>query len=133
MLKNYFKVAYRNLIRNKVFSIINISGLAFGMAACILISLYILDELSYDRYHEHADRIYRVSREFLNDDGVTNLHLGQVAPPFGPLLDGDFEGIIEYTVRMLPSGGSLISYEDIHLEQEGVFFAEPALFDIFSF
>jgi putative ABC transport system permease protein len=56
-----------------------------------------------------------------------------VAPPFGPLLDGDFEGIIEYTVRMLPSGGSLISYEDIHLEQEGVFFAEPALFDIFSF
>jgi putative ABC transport system permease protein len=133
MLKNWFKVAYRNLIRNKVFSIINISGLAFGMAACILISLYILDELSYDRYHEHADRIYRVSREFLNDDGVTNLHLGQVAPPFGPLLDGDFEGIIEYTVRMLPSGGSLISYEDIHLEQEGVFFAEPALFDIFSF
>jgi putative ABC transport system permease protein len=75
MLKNWFKVAYRNLIRNKVFSIINISGLAFGMAACILISLYILDELSYDRYHEHADRIYRVSREFLNDDGVTNLHL----------------------------------------------------------
>ncbi len=133
MLKSYFKVAYRNLIRNKVFSIINISGLAFGMAACILISLYILDELSYDRYHEHADRIYRVSREFLNDDGVTNLHLGQVAPPFGPLMDGDFEGIIEYTVRMLPSGGSLISYEDIHLEQDGVFFAEPALFDIFSF
>ena len=133
MFKNYFIVAYRNLIRNKVFSFINISGLAFGMAACILISLYILDELSYDTYHKHADRIYRISREFLNEDGVTNLHLGQIAPPFGPLLDGDFEGVIEYSVRLLPSGGSLISYEDIHLEQEGVFFAEPTLFDIFSF
>ncbi len=133
MLLNYFKVAYRNLIRNKVFSIVNISGLAFGMAACILISLYILDELSYDTYHENSERIYRISREFLNDDGVTNLHLGQIAPPFGPLIDGDFEGIVEYSVRMLPSGGSLISYEDIHLEQEGVFFAEPTLFDIFSF
>ena len=103
MLKNYFKVAYRNRIRNKVFSFINISGLAFGMAACILISLYILDELSYDTYHKHADRIYRISREFLNEDGVTNLHLGQIAPPFGPLLDGDFEGVIEYSVRLLPS------------------------------
>ncbi len=133
MLLNYFKVAYRNLVRNKVFSFINISGLAFGMAACILISLYILDELSYDRYHENTERIYRISREFLNEDGVTNLHLGQIAPPFGPLIDGDFEGIVEYTVRMLPSGGSLISYEDIHLEQDGVFFAEPTLFDIFSF
>ena len=133
MLKNYIKVAYRNLIRNKVFSFINISGLAFGMTACILISLYILDELSYDKYHENAERIYRISREFLNEDGATNLHLGQIAPPFGPLLDGDFEGIIEHSVRMLPSGGSLISYEEIHLEQEGVFFAEPTLFDIFSF
>jgi putative ABC transport system permease protein len=103
------------------------------MAACILISLYILDELSYDTYHENTERIYRISREFLNEDGVTNLHLGQIAPPFGPLIDGDFEGIVEYSVRMLPSGGSLISYEDIHLEQEGVFFAEPTLFDIFSF
>jgi putative ABC transport system permease protein len=103
------------------------------MAACILISLYILDELSYDTYHENTDRIYRISREFLNDDGVTNLHLGQIAPPFGPLIDGDFTGIVEYSVRMLPSGGSLISYEDIYLEQEGVFFAEPTLFDIFSF
>ena len=70
MFKNYFIVAYRNLIRNKVFSFINISGLAFGMAACILISLYILDELSYDTYHKHADRIYRISREFLKLESV---------------------------------------------------------------
>jgi putative ABC transport system permease protein len=133
MIRNYILVAYRNLVRNKVFSFINISGLALGMAACILISLYILDELSYDRYHKNANRIYRISREFLNEDGVTNLHLGQIAPPFGPLLDGDFKGIIEHTVRLLPSGGSLISYEDIHLEQDGIYFAESSLFDIFSF
>ena len=133
MIKNYVKIAYRNLVRNKIFSFINISGLAFGMAACILISLYIFDELSYDRYHENVDRIYRVSREFLNEDGATNLHLGQVAAPFGPLMANDFEGIIEKTVRLLPSYGSLMSYEDIHLEQDGVFFAEPTVFDIFSF
>ena len=86
MLKNYFKVVVRSMNRNKVYAVINILGLAIGMAASILIILFVKDELSYDRYHENHERIYRVSREWLNEDGQTNLHLGHVAPPFGPLL-----------------------------------------------
>ena len=60
MFKNYFKVAFRNLVRNKGFSIINISGLAIGMASAILILLWIQNEVSYDQFHTNKDRIYEV-------------------------------------------------------------------------
>ena len=60
MFKNYFKIAFRNLIRFKAYSLINIFGLAIGIAACILILLFVRDELSYDKFNEKADRIYRV-------------------------------------------------------------------------
>ena len=63
MIKNYLTVAIRNIARNKTFSAINILGLAIGMACCILILLYVQDELSYDQHHEHAHRIYRLSEE----------------------------------------------------------------------
>ena len=63
MIKNYLTVAVRNIARNKTFSAINILGLAIGMACCILILLYVQDELSYDQHHEHAHRIYRIAVE----------------------------------------------------------------------
>ena len=90
MLKNYIKIAFRNLLRERTYAFINIFGLAIGMAATILIVLFVQDELSYDKYHVNHERIYRVSREWLNDDLKTNLHLGHCAPPFGPLLKNDF-------------------------------------------
>ena len=68
MLKNYLKTAIRNLWRFKGYTFINVMGLAIGMAACMLILLFVKDELSYDTYHENADRIYRVSREWKNAD-----------------------------------------------------------------
>ena len=61
MFKNYFKIAWRNMWKNKLFSFINIFGLAIGITCCILIFLYVQNELSYDRYNEKIDRIYRVS------------------------------------------------------------------------
>lgn len=64
MFKNFLKVALRNLWRNRVFSAINITGLAFGLAICFLISLFVIDELSYDRYNLKADRIFRVDADF---------------------------------------------------------------------
>ena len=64
MFKNYITVAFRNLKRYKAYSIINISGLALGMACCILISLYVQYELSYDKQHEHAGQIYRLAHPF---------------------------------------------------------------------
>src|ERR1700748_657270 len=72
MFKNYFKIAFRNLWRNKGFSAINIFGLAIGLAGCLLIALFVVDELSYDKYNLKADRIYRVSPNFKVSGGVFN-------------------------------------------------------------
>jgi putative ABC transport system permease protein len=60
MFKNYLKVAFRNILKHKFFSIINILGMTIGVTACLLIALYVTDELSYDRFHDRADRIYQV-------------------------------------------------------------------------
>src|SRR5690349_9156968 len=100
MFRNYFKIALRSILRHKAIAFINLFGLAVGMACCLLITMYIADELSYDRFHTKADRIYRVTRNFLSPDGSVSLHLGHVAPPFGPLLKNDFSDI-EQVVRML--------------------------------
>ena len=69
MLKNYLKVAFRNLWKNKKFSFINIFGLATGMACSLLIFLFVQDEKSYDRFHKDAENIHRVVKDFKNDDG----------------------------------------------------------------
>src|SRR5664279_4269869 len=63
MIKSYFKLALRNLARNKVYSFINIAGLSLGLASAMLIILYVKDEISYDRFHEGVDRIYRVTSQ----------------------------------------------------------------------
>ena len=77
MIKNYFIVALRNLSRNKLFSLINIGGLAIGLAACWLISLYVANETSYDKYHAKADRIFRVAQHGSWNGGRTRPWCGQ--------------------------------------------------------
>jgi len=135
MIKNYLKVALRAIRRDTLSSFINIFGLALAMMCSILIYLFIQDELSYDKYHRHADRIYRVTRNFLSPDGSVNLHLGHLAPPFGPLLKNDFSEF-ETVVRTLNSR-LLVSSEEKGEErksfnEERVYFAEPGIFDVFS-
>ena len=103
MLKNYLRIAVRNLAKYKFISFINFFGLTVGLSCCLLILTYILHETSYDRYNSKADRIWRVTRSFNNNDGVVSLHLGAVAPPFGPLLQNDFPDIQQMT-RLLRSG-----------------------------
>ncbi|HOO09281.1 MAG TPA: hypothetical protein PKW06_05045, partial [Cyclobacteriaceae bacterium] len=98
MISNYLKVAIRNIFRNRLTAFINIVGLALAMACALLIYLYIMDELSYDKYNSKIDRIYRVTRDFKSPDGSVNLHLGNVAPPIGPLMKNDF-GEIEAMAR----------------------------------
>src|SRR5438105_15636205 len=90
MIKNYLKVTFRSLLRSKLTSFINLSGLTLSMAAAVLIYLFIADEVSYDRYHSKADRTYRVTREFFNGDGASVLNLPVVAPPIGPLIKNDY-------------------------------------------
>ena len=95
MFKNYLKVALRNLWKNKAFSAINIIGLASGLAVCLLIVLYVVDELSYDKYNVNADRIYRVDADiYFNSTSA----IFAVSPdPLGPALKRDFPEIEEIT------------------------------------
>lgn len=130
MFKNYFKIAWRNLRKNPSYSFINILGLALGMAVSILILLYVQHELSYDKYHENSDRIYRVSREWFNNNGETSLHLGHVAPPFGPLLEQDFEAVRE-AVRFYQIN-PLVKYQKKAFVEDRFFFADPEVFNVFS-
>jgi putative ABC transport system permease protein len=135
MLTNYFKVALRSITRNKLTSFINIAGLAFAMLCSLLIFIFIQDELGYDQYHAKADRIYRATREFLSRDGSTSLHLGHVAPPFGPLLKNDFPDF-EEVCRTLQIR-ALLSLQENGAElkafnEDNSFYAEPNLFNIFS-
>ena len=131
MLKNYIKIFLRNFKRSPAFILINIIGLAIGMAASILIFLFVQHELSYDKYHEKSDNIYRLSRQWTNADGEISLHLGHLAPPFGPLLKSDFEGRIEEAVRLLGTEPVLI-YEGKSFQESKFFFSDPEIFSVFS-
>ena len=135
MFRNYLGVAVRNLLRNRTTSFINIFGLAVALTCSLLIYLFITDELSYDRYNKNADRIYRVTRDFISPDGSVNLHLGHVAPPFGPLLKNDFPEFKEVG-RTLESR-LLTSYQDSTGDLQSMYvdhgyIAEPSIFKIFS-
>jgi putative ABC transport system permease protein len=132
MLKNYLKIAFRNIKKHTGYSLINVAGLAIGMACCILILLFVFDELSYDKFHQNHDRIYRVTRKWFNADGVVNLHLGHVAPPVAPLLKNDFPEII-HTVRLLGVGGLLVGKDTTFYEESRFFFAEEDIFKVFTF
>jgi len=131
MLKNYIKIALRNLRKNPGYSFINIFGLAVGMGVSIIILLYVQYELSYDTYHENSDRIVRVSRAWFNQDGETSLHLGHAAPPFGPMLEQDFEDTIEEMVRFFQIS-PLLRNDDKSFVEDRFFFADPEVFEVFS-
>lgn len=134
MLSNYFKVALRSIFRNKLTAFINIAGLALAMASAIMIFLFVTDELSYNQYHSNADRTYRVTRIFYDQQHIPRLHLSSVAPPIGPLLKNDF-GEIEIMARTLQYGAVVGLEKDGELQsftENEVFLAEPELFSIFD-
>src|SRR4026209_574185 len=111
MLRNHFKLAYRNLVKYKFISFINLFGLTIGLTCCLLILIYIINELSFDRYHSQADRIYRITREFRTPDGKPVLHLGTISPPFAPFLKNDFPEIEKMT-RLLQNGPTPMRYNE---------------------
>ena len=135
MIRNYLKVAFRSIFRNKLTAFINIAGLSLAMACAILIYLFVSDEVSYEKYHSKADRIYRVTRSFHSPEGEVNLHLANVAPPIGPLLKNDF-GEIETLARTI-NFGIVVSLEEngqvkMSNDEPEVFLAEPNIFKIFD-
>src|ERR1700748_3369166 len=105
MLRNYLKTALRNLWKNKGFSLLNIVGLAIGLATCLLILVYVMDELSYDHYNVNADRIYR----FEDDVKFNGTHFVMASSP-GPAMDAlkrDYPEV-EQVTRFRRYGGRLI-------------------------
>src|SRR5690606_17115007 len=131
MISNYFKIVARNTKKHPLYVLINIFGLAVGMAVSILILLFVKHELSYDGYHEHADRIVRVSRVWFNENGEISLHLGHAAPPFAPLIKSDFGGDVEQAVRLM-NFNPLILHDEEAFVEERFFFSDPEVFEVFS-
>jgi putative ABC transport system permease protein len=131
MIKNYFKIAFRNLTKYKFISFINLFGLTIGLACCLLITIYILNELSYDRYNKNANNIYRVTRSFNNQEGVVSLNLSTISPPFGYYLPGDFPDIKKMT-RLLDNGTTPMKYGEKKFNEKNIFFADENLFDVFT-
>jgi putative ABC transport system permease protein len=130
MLSNYIKIAWRNLLRNKVFSFINITGLALGMATCLLIGLYVYHELSYDRFHAKADRIVRVTfRANMNGNKINEAH---VMPPTAQSLLHDYPEVLEAT-RLRHAGELLLKKGNDLVRENAVAFADANFFDVFSF
>lgn len=130
MFKNYFKIALRNLWKNKVFSTINIVGLAVGLAVCLLITLYVVDELSYDRYNKNADRIYRVDADV--KFGGNELRLAVASDPMGATLKRDYPQVEEYARIYTSEGSKLIKKGNEYIEEEHVANADSTLFNIFT-
>jgi hypothetical protein len=130
MFKSYLTVAIRNLKRHKIYSFINISGLAIGMACCILILLWINDEIRYDRFHEQTEKIYRVVND-LNYGPYSQLTEG-TAFPLGPAMKEEIPEVGDF-VRLLPTRKMLVAYEENKYYEENFYFADPSLFEIFTF
>jgi len=129
MLRNYLKIAWRNLIRNKTFSAINIVGLAIGMATCLLIGLFVLDELSYDRYHEKADRIVRVVfRGTMNGEKMRE---ASVMPPVAQTLRADYPEVLEAT-RLRRGGIARVTYQNKTFQEEKLAYADSNFFQVFT-
>ena len=131
MIKNYFKIAWRNLVKYKFISFINLFGLTVGLTCCLLITTYILNELSYDRYNKNAENIYRVTRSFNNKDGVVSLNLSTISPPFGYYFPTDFPEIQKMT-RLLNNGTTPLKYKEKLINEPDVYFADENLFDVFT-
>lgn len=129
MLLHNLKFALRNMLRNKVYALITICGLAVSLAACIFMALYIEDETGFDHFHNKASRIYRVEDDKQTPDVL--LRSASSAAPLAPALQQEFPEISDYT-RLLPTE-SLVQFNDKLFEERAVFFADPGFFNLFGF
>ncbi len=129
MLRNYLTIAWRNLTRNKTNTVINVVGLAIGLAACLLLLTYLQNELNYDAFHANADRIARVTMEYSAEGQVG--HAAQTGTKVAPELVRNFPEI-EAAVRLIP-GQATVRVGDQTFSEKGVLYADSALFSIFSF
>ncbi len=130
MLRNYFKIAWRKLQKDKFYSLLNILGLTIGITCGLLLLLYVTDELSYDRYHANADRIYRLASRIREPDKAFGWSSTQV--PLAPTLQKDYP-FVENFVRFFPYGRVLFRQGEKRFYEEDVYAADSTVFDVFSY
>jgi putative ABC transport system permease protein len=129
MFRNYLKTAFRNLLKNKLYSGINIFGLTVGLTACLLIGVYIDHELSYDKFNLNADRIVRATMEY-GKDGTVNT-TATTGTKVGPQFKRTFPSVEEYARTFI--GHNVVKHEDKMFDEPRILYADPAFFKIFSF
>src|SRR5580658_1606363 len=129
MIKSYINIAWRNIKKNKVFSFINITGLSLGISVCFIIMLYVQDELSYDRYNEHADRIARIQFKATINGG--EISEAGIMAPVAQALKHDFPGVEDAT-RLLFTGSPKVAYGTKSLTIDHFAFADPDFFNVFT-
>ncbi|GAB3542289.1 ABC transporter permease [Spirosoma fluminis] len=131
MLRNYIKIAWRNLRKQRGFTFINIFGLAVGLACCLLITLYVVDELSYDRFHAKADRIYRINTDV--KFGGNDMRMAVSPDPIGHTLKQDYPQVEQF-VRLHDRGVWLVKQAGAatNLRENHITFADSTLFDVFT-
>lgn len=131
MIKNYLKVAWRNLVRNKTYSLINIVGLAIGLSCFLLISLYVLDELSYDKFNINADRIYRINSHIRF--GGSELSGAISSDMTGQIMKKDYPQVEQYTRIFNNSGAKLIKKGNSFIKEPNVANVDSTFFEVFTF
>lgn len=129
MLRSYLKIAWRNLLKNKTFSLINIFGLAVGLGCFILIALYVLDELSYDRFYPAAERTYRVNSDIRF--GGTDLNLAVCSDPFGATLKKDYPEVEQYVRIYASAGRKFVKRGNETIVENRVANVDSTYFDVF--
>jgi len=130
MLKNLIKTAFRHILKHFGYSILNILGLTLGITSALFLTIYVADELSYDQYHENADRIYRVSSDIKEPDDKFIWNVAQI--PFGPQVVQDYPEVQAF-VRFINMPRALYKYEDKEFNEEGFYFVDSTMFDIFTY
>ena len=130
MFENYFKIAWRSVVKNKTYSIINIIGLAIGLACFLLIALYVADETGYDRFYPNADRIYRINTDFRFGD--EDRKMAQTSDMMGPLLKNDYPQVEEYTRIYTDDGPRLIKKGNEYIDERNVASVDSIFFNVFS-
>jgi putative ABC transport system permease protein len=134
MLKNYIKIAFRNLIQNRVYSAINITGLAIGLAVCMLIMLYVGHESNYDRFHEHADKTFWIQGKIKM--GSDSAFIGSMSYATAPLVKQD-EPAVESFLRYRQQSSSTViqnpAMPSLKFTEDKFLFADSNFFSFFSF
>lgn len=130
MLKNLIKTAIRHIVKHFGYSILNVLGLTLGISSALFLIIYVSDEVSYDRYHEKADRIYRVSSSIKEPDDQFTWVVAQI--PFGPQVVHDYPEVQSF-VRFINMPRALYKFEDKEFNEENFYFVDSTLFDIFTY